>query len=77
MEFRRYVQHYPNSKDKSATEALGDFQRFPKWYCPDMSKLVTVHLISSLSGCGATLSYDSHIVELYSICLMHTYNCGR
>lgn len=29
---RRYAQHYPKTMDKSATDALGDFKRFPKWW---------------------------------------------
>jgi erythromycin esterase-like protein len=27
----RFVQHYPTTKDKTAQDALGDFERFPKW----------------------------------------------
>jgi erythromycin esterase-like protein len=27
----RFVQHYPGTKDKTAHDALGDFERFPTW----------------------------------------------
>jgi hypothetical protein len=28
----RFVQHYPTTKDQTAQDALGDFERFPKWF---------------------------------------------